>query len=300
MTRLFGGNYLQIGDSRPFPCEPWSLELERIRLTGLQWAGVGTPLLLLHGLANNAWSWARVAGLLRRGHRIIAMSSRGHGRSTPLCEGYALSETVRDTIAVIEQVAGEPVHLAGHSWGGKIACAVAATRPDLVCTLMLADPVPASGLNAVIRGLPILVEAAMRAERGPYPSREAWEKAGPSVAFLQRWDDVDRKLWEASFDEQPDGSFVHRLPESAFDEILRGPIAQDISEMLPAIQCRVLLMRPTFTLSFLPFELRAMRAGLARLEEVRVRGDHTFIHSNPIDTAQAMRTFLGPSASDQP
>jgi len=296
----FGGSYLRFEDSRPLPVEEWELDTGEVKLTGLLWDGPGPTLVLLHGLNNNAWGWARVAGLLREDFRIVSVSLRGHGRSSAPETGYSLRQTTRDLEAVFHRFASGGAHVAGHSWGGKVASHFAATHPELVRSLVLADPVPPGGLNAVLRMLPGLVRHSMRLERGPFVTRQAWIDGASSVLFLGAWDDIDRRLWETSFDEQPDGAMRHHLPESAHEEILREAIGGDIREQMSGIACEVLVLRPTLTISFFPGETRAMQRGLRSVRMGRIAGDHTFIHTNPVDTAKAMRGFIGPLPSPLP
>lgn len=289
----FGGSYLQFEGSRPLPVEPWELDTGEVTLTGLLWDGPGPTIVLLHGLNNNAWGWARVAGLLRDDYRIVSVSLRGHGRSSAPAHGYSLEQTTRDLEAVFGRFVKDGAHLAGHSWGGKVASHFAATHAELVKSLTLADPVPPQGLNALLRTFPGLVRGSMRVERGPFATREAWLEGASRVLFLGAWDEIDRRLWETSFDERPDGTMVHRLPESAHEEILREAIGADISGKMSRIECEVLLLRPTLTVSFFPGEMASMCRGLSRVSTGRIAGDHTFVHTNPVDTAKAMRGFVG-------
>jgi pimeloyl-ACP methyl ester carboxylesterase len=300
MMRLLGGNYLRVAGSSPLPAEPWTVNAGACTLTGLQWDGPSPALVLLHGVGNNAWSWARVAGLMRGKRRVIAVNARGHGASSSPPRGYSLQETAAEVATAIERMAGEPVHLGGHSWGGKLACFLAASRPELVRSLSLADPVPPAGLNGVLRVMPWIIDTALRAERGPYPDRQAWLAGGRRVPFLQTWDEVDQLLWAASFEQQEDGSFHQKLADSAFEEILAGPIPADISAMLPSLACPVLLLQPTFTVSFAPFELAALKKSVGTLRVARVTGDHTFIHTNPLDTARLIGEYLHACDRDEP
>jgi len=300
-SRAFGGQYGHL-DEVPlrWPAE-LSLELGHITLQALRFepAGVSPPpaptLLLVHGLNNCAWIWARVAMLLaeRQQRTVVSVSLRGHGGSDAPAAGYTLEQTSED-LSVAARALGlgaEPWDLAGHSWGGKVALHAAASgNLEGLRSLVLADPAAAQGLNALLR--PGLIRAAFQPERGPFGDRDSWEAAARHLVYLQRWDPVDQRLWEANFDRQPDGRYFHRLPDDAFDEIVAGPLKADIRPLLGELACPVLLLRPTFSVSFLPGETWPLRRGLgAQLARKRVPGDHGFIHSNPADTAAAMEQF---------
>ena len=296
VTRLFGGRYGQLPPApAPLP-EPETIELAEVGLRVLEWPGDGPCLLLLHGLNNNAWSWARVAAQLSPARRVLAVCARGHGGSTAPERGYGLDETSADLRELLDRLGVAELAIAGHSWGGKIAMHLTASLGARVRALVLADPVPPAGLTGVIRTFPAMVSAALGAERGPYPSHAAWQRAGRSVVYLQHDDEVDRRLWQEAIDEHADGSYHHRLPDAAFDEIFAGPIAADIGPLVATIRCPVLLLRPTFTVSFAPGEVRRMRRLLPQLAHQRIAGDHTFILTNPLDTAATMARFLAGAA----
>lgn len=292
-TKVFGGSYgLAPAPRDAMPDEELTVEAGEVTLRVLHWVGEGTPLLLLHGLNNNAWSWARVASQLRGGHRVLAVSLRGHGGSTAPKHGYGLDATTQDLTALLDQLGIARAVVGGHSWGGKVACHFAAASPERVTALLLADPAPPKDLNPVIRSLPWLVHATLRFERRPFPSRASWHHAMRGIGYLRVGDEIDEKLWADSYKQAADGSLSHCLPESAYHEILESSLAQDIRSMLHRIRSPALLMVPTLTLSFLPGELLPLRKALARLDVVRISGDHTFLHTNAFDTAAAIKRFL--------
>ena len=103
--------------------------------------GDGDPLVLLHpGLADSrAWE-ANVPGLSRR-FRVLRPDQRGHGRTADVAGPITLDLLVADTVAFLEQVAGGPAPVVGHSTGGFLALAVALRRPDLVPRLVVSASV---------------------------------------------------------------------------------------------------------------------------------------------------------------
>ena len=300
--RAFGGNYLRIEPPTGPAPEELEADAHGLRLSFLRWRGQGATreptLLLLHGLNNNAWSWARVANLLGEGRDVVAVSMRGHGRSDAPANGYTLAETTADLAAFLDALGLDAVDLAGHSWGGKVALHFAATHPGRVRTLTLADPVPPRGLNPLLTTFPILVEAALAPERGPFADRAAMDRGSRELPYLWAWDPTDRRVWHDSFREQPDGGFRHSLPDSGYREIVDRTFREDLTPRLPDVRCPVLLLRPTFSVAFWPGEYDGARRAWPALCETSVPGDHAFVHTNPIDTAAAMRKFLTRNSPD--
>src|SRR5262245_65155259 len=61
------------------------------------------PFLLVHGLASNLRLWDGVAeDLHTRGHTVVALDQRGHGRSDAPDGAYGLDLAVADLEAVVQ------------------------------------------------------------------------------------------------------------------------------------------------------------------------------------------------------
>jgi lipase len=288
--RLAGGQYLRLDAPGPDP-ERGRTRAGAVELSWLRWPGEGTPLVALHGLNNNAWSWARVAWRLSP-RPVLAPSLRGHGRSDTPVTGYSLRETTADLLALLDRLAPGPVDLAGHSWGGKVACHLAATAPERFRSLILCDPVPAAGLNPLLHALPWLVDATLLPERGPFADRAAWRDGARVLPYLVADDATDRRLWAEGFDDAPDGSVRHRLPDAGYRELLGRTFCEDLRPLLARWQGPTLLLRPTLSIAFWPGEAAAFRHAWPRLRARRVAGDHSFVHTNPRDTSREIAAFL--------
>jgi pimeloyl-ACP methyl ester carboxylesterase len=79
------------------------------------------PFVLIHGLASNLRLWDGVAEHLHaRGHTVIALDQRGHGRSDAPESGYEMDTVVADVQAVIEALGLSRPILVGQSWGGNV------------------------------------------------------------------------------------------------------------------------------------------------------------------------------------
>lgn len=291
---FLGGNYGHIPPPGPQP-EEHTLDIGDTRVSFLRWPCDAPTLLLLHGLNNNAWAWARVAYLLHEKRDVISVCLRGHGQSFAPERGYSLKETAADIVALLDFLNIDEIELGGHSWGGKVATYLAATNPKRVKALILADPVPPAGLNLVLRTFPALVHAALLPERGHYKNHDALEAAGRALPYLWAFDRTDRLFWFSSFVQVSDGTFRHTLPDSGYLEIVEKSFNEDLRPILSAIHCPILWMHPTFSISFLPWEpdMRVWQCITVR----HVSGDHQFIHTNPLDTAAIIMEFLGCDAA---
>ncbi len=104
--------------------------------------GTGAPLVVLHGLLGSARNWQSAGvALAERGHRVLAPDLRNHGVS-PWGDDCGYAALAGDVVACLERLALGPVHLVGHSMGGKAAMRLAMDRPDLVSRLTVVDIAP--------------------------------------------------------------------------------------------------------------------------------------------------------------
>ena len=99
--------------------------------------GNGKPLLLFHGLTSNHKMFYREIGYLKDKYRIIALDSRGHGRSERP-EDYTLDDHIKDAAALLDHLAFDSVYVLGISMGSYIAQGLAIREPDRVKKLILA------------------------------------------------------------------------------------------------------------------------------------------------------------------
>jgi pimeloyl-ACP methyl ester carboxylesterase len=105
-------------------------------------AGAGEPLVLLvHGVLDNARSFARVMELLDSECQMLAYDRRGYGTSMGADGVPADAERhIEDLLAVLD---GRPAVVVGHSFGGVIAAGAAARAPELFSSLVLYESVMA-------------------------------------------------------------------------------------------------------------------------------------------------------------
>lgn len=120
-------------------------------LSGEQ-SGEGQAVVLLHGLtATRRYVVMGSRTLERSGHRVIAYDARGHGASSPACEGdYGYPRLAADVEAVLDAAGLQSAVLAGASMGAHTAARFALDHPARVAGLVLITPAydPASAGSA--------------------------------------------------------------------------------------------------------------------------------------------------------
>jgi pimeloyl-ACP methyl ester carboxylesterase len=102
--------------------------------------GAGEPVLLLHGIGRSLEDWNEQFDRLAGRFDLIAVDLPGFGWSarTPGRASLAAMAAALPPLLEALGVAG-PVHVVGNSLGGAVAMRLAADRPDLVRSLVLAN-----------------------------------------------------------------------------------------------------------------------------------------------------------------
>jgi pimeloyl-ACP methyl ester carboxylesterase len=138
----------------------------------------GPPLVLLHGVGDNAFNWQWVMPALAHSHRVYAPDLPGSGGSAKPATDYSPAFFSRFLSALLDTLGADRTAVIGHSLGGLAALRLALTEPARVSALGL---VASAGLGREVTyalrlpTLPAYGEAAV-----------AWGKT-PVGAFQRAW-----------------------------------------------------------------------------------------------------------------
>lgn len=99
--------------------------------------GRGTPVVLIHGLADDHRAWRRAVTPLMLCHRVLLYDLRGHGGTSLGAPDGTLRQLAGDLIGLVRHLDLDRVVLAGFSLGGTIAMQTAVDAPELVGGLAL-------------------------------------------------------------------------------------------------------------------------------------------------------------------
>jgi pimeloyl-ACP methyl ester carboxylesterase len=103
-------------------------------------AGVGPPVLLLHGLAASVYTWKDALPALAASHEVIAFDFPGFGDSS-IPRPLDAASYPGVTLAVMDRLGIARASLVGNSIGGAVAATLAADHPERVDRLVLIDAV---------------------------------------------------------------------------------------------------------------------------------------------------------------
>ena len=147
-------------------------------------AGSGTPLILIHGLADNVAVWDSVIPPLAARFRVIALDQIGFGRSDKPLFNYRVSTFVDFLDGFMTELKIERASLIGNSLGGWVAAAFALAHPERVERLVLSD---AAGYAALPKTMDPRALHALR-----LASREDIRYLGPLTFHDKRfYQDID-------------------------------------------------------------------------------------------------------------
>jgi pimeloyl-ACP methyl ester carboxylesterase len=105
-------------------------------------AGVGEPVVLLHGFPEFWYSWRhQVPALASAGFRVLAPDLRGYNLSDKPAgvEPYRAKHLMADVLALGDHYASGRFTLVGHDWGGAAAWSVAIAQPQRLTRLVMVN-----------------------------------------------------------------------------------------------------------------------------------------------------------------
>ncbi|MEO0939126.1 MAG: alpha/beta fold hydrolase [Pseudomonadota bacterium] len=164
-------------------------------------SGPATPLLIVHGLYGSGRNWGVIAKRLSDRGPVTTVDMRNHGASehTETHSYEDMGQDLADTISAL----GAPMDVVGHSMGGKAAMVLAATHPDLVQRLIVADIAPVSYHHSQIQFIEAMraVDLSTVARRSDASAQLAAQGVEPGLqAFLTQSLDVANKRWRLNLD----------------------------------------------------------------------------------------------------
>lgn len=190
--------------------------------------GAGTPVILIHGTLDDLRTWSYQIAPFTERHRVVAYSRRYHWPNEGVdgAPAYRAIDHRDDLAALIEALGAIPAHLVAASYGAVIAMLLAATRPELIRSLVLGEP-PAFHL---------LTPAQMEAnQQGTIlPARRAFDEGRPEAgveSFLNAVVGPDAfsrfppRAKAAALDNTPEfGLEVHTSYADYFGPLTRGDL----------------------------------------------------------------------------
>ncbi|HTG31344.1 MAG TPA: alpha/beta hydrolase [Thermoanaerobaculia bacterium] len=111
------------------------------QLVHVEQAGVGEPVLLLHGFGASTYSWRKVMPALAASHRVVAIDLNGFGYTQRPASraSYTREAQAKLVLGTMDALGIDRAHIFGHSYGGGITLYLASRHPERFRTMVLVD-----------------------------------------------------------------------------------------------------------------------------------------------------------------
>ncbi|WP_163725897.1 alpha/beta hydrolase [Mycolicibacterium psychrotolerans] len=250
--------------------------------------GPPTParVLAIHGLTGHGKRWESLFDRHLPDVAALAPDLLGHGRSS-WDAPWTIEANVSALAALLDAEGGDPVVVAGHSFGGAVALNLAAARPDLIAGLVLLDPAVALDgrwMREVADDMYSSPDYTDRAEAREEKTSGSWAEVDET--------ELDRELDEHLVD-LPNGRVGWRVSIPAmlayWSELTRPvPVPRDGT---PTTLVRATHTEPPYATDEL---IGALDAGLGpNLTVLEWDCDHMVPLAKPAETAAVIRDRLG-------
>lgn len=200
--------------------------------------GEGEPLILLHGGLGHSDVWGYQIPAFAEHFKVIAMDSRGHGRSTRSDEPYSYSLMVSDVLALMDHLNIDKAAILGWSDGGIIGLDIAINHPERLTKLF------AFGANTNISGLRPDIEDSevfnAYIERAGKDYERLSKTPGEYEAFLE----AVGAMWASQPDFKPEELAKISVPvaiaDGEHDEAIRQEHNEEMAKAIPGAELIIL------------------------------------------------------------
>ena len=151
--------------------------------------GEGEPLLLLHGGFGHTAYWHEQTGVFAARYKVIAVDSRGHGRSSLSAQPLSYSLMASDVLALMDQLGIDKAHIVGWSDGGNIGLDIAIHHPERLLKLV------AYGANYLASGVRSDVGDNAKFKAFIEQARLDYTRLSPTPAGWDAFVDNISKMW---------------------------------------------------------------------------------------------------------
>ncbi len=275
-----------------------TLFLKEIQLSYLEWNQGKEPLLLLHGLADNALVWSSLGDYLASDYHIIAPDLRGHGDSSKPEQDYSFQSAIADLEALMDAKGWSSAHVVAHSWSGKLAAIWARQNQERLRSMVLVDPIFIWKMPSFLKiTFPFLYRVLpFLKAMGPFDTYEQALNLAPQLKQYQGWSPLQQKVFQAGIEQKPDNrwgsKFTIAARDGIFAEVMRVP------GLTIPIEIHTLFVQPEKGVNRFDWQLQPYKTYLKNLQISQLPGNHWPFLTAPEAFNQTVAAFLKQSAAN--
>lgn len=172
--------------------------------------GKGKPLVMLHGgIAGSSYEMRELIDNFSKYYQVIAISTRGHGKSGVGTKPHTYEQKAKDVVAVLDQVTKDSVTVFGFSDGGYTGYYLASMLPERVKQM--------------------IIIGAAETHPGDY-------KINMKVSDMMQ---LDKVYWEQQLQLMPEPNRLQEMFDKVSDATAKMLVSKDF---FATIKCPVLVM----------------------------------------------------------
>jgi pimeloyl-ACP methyl ester carboxylesterase len=278
------------------PTSVGAREPTRVRVNGVELhfieRGEGDPLILLHGGMTDYRAWEPQLGAFARSHRVISYSRRyNYPNRNPLTtKDHSALVEAHDLAAFIHRLGLGPVHLVGQSYGAFTALVLAMDHPEIVRSLVLAEPPVLQWVRDLPDGDSLYAEFMATVMT---PARDAFVRGDARQAMRTLTDGISGTV---QFDSLPPAALADRMRNSRAMQALtmsRDPFPNLPKERARQLKVPVLVVTGENTITIHKRVNEELARLLPRAEKIVIPvAGHVSHRENPQVFNEAVLKFL--------
>jgi pimeloyl-ACP methyl ester carboxylesterase len=201
-------------------------------------AGGSDPVLLLHGGLGSTLNWGNQVPALMKTHKVVAVDSRGHGRSTRSEQPYGYELMASDVLAMMDHLKLDKVSIVGWSDGGIIGLVLAMRQPERVKKLFAYGAnYNVSGVNPAVETNPVFGQAiAMAAEN--------YARLSPTPGEFENFVKEISAMWFSQPDFKPEQLGAIGVPtviaDGQYEEAILPEHTKELARLIPGAKLVIL------------------------------------------------------------
>ncbi|MDB9375024.1 alpha/beta fold hydrolase [Nodularia sphaerocarpa] len=263
-----------------------------IEFSYLEWNQGEEPLLLLHGLADNAFVWSGLADDLAADYHIVAPDMRGHGESSKPEDDYTFESAIADLEALMDHLGWSSAHVVSHSWTGKLAAIWARKNPARLRSMILVDPIFIWKMPSLLRlTFPLLYRyLSFLKGMGPFASYAEAEAQARQLKQYEGWNTIQQQVFQAGIEEKPDGSWGSKFTIAARDRIFEDVMC--VPGFIEPVHTPALFVQPEKGLNRQNWQIKPYKTHLKNFRLCQVPGNHWPFLTEPEAFNRTVAAFL--------